>query len=83
MLSNTKMNTVRLSWTRENVAFANPGFNTNGRDRTQREPTLVFLTYIAQQDPMAQARINDAFQFDDTFSWFKPGWKGPRHQDGR
>ena len=35
VLSNTKVNTLRLTWTRENVAFANTCFNTNGRDLTQ------------------------------------------------
>src|SRR5262245_40873609 len=32
VLSNTKVNTLRLTWTRENVAFANSCFNNNGRD---------------------------------------------------
>ena len=32
---NTKVNTLRLTWTRENVAFANACFNGNGRDMTQ------------------------------------------------
>ena len=35
VLSNTKVNTLRLTWTRENVAFANACFNGNGRDLSQ------------------------------------------------
>ena len=70
------MNQMRLAWTRENVAFANPCFNNNGRDMTQCEPTLAFQTYTTQQDNTAQSRINDAIQFDKHFSWFKSGWKG-------
>ena len=76
VLSNTKVNTLRLAWTRENVAFANPCFNSNGRDMTRCEPTLQFQTYTTQQDNTAQSRINDAVQLDSTFSWFKPGMRG-------
>jgi hypothetical protein len=76
VLSNTKVNTLRLSWTREDVAFANPCFNSNGRDMTQCAPTLAFQTYTTQQDNTAQSRVNDAMQVDETFTWFKPGWKG-------
>jgi outer membrane receptor protein involved in Fe transport len=76
VLSNNKANAMRLAWTRENVAFANPCFNGNGRDMTKCEPTLAFQTYTTQQDNTAQSRINDAIQFDSTFSWFKSGWKG-------
>jgi outer membrane receptor protein involved in Fe transport len=76
VLSNTKVNTMRLAWTREDVAFANPCFNSNGRDLTQCDPTLAFQTYTTQQDNTAQSRVNDAIQFDDTFAWFKSGWKG-------
>ena len=76
VLANNKMNQMRLAWTRENVAFANPCFNNNGRDMTKCEPTLAFQTYTTQQDNTAQSRINDAIQFDNTFSWFKSGWKG-------
>ena len=76
VLSNTKVNSMRLAWTRENVAFANPCFNSNGRDMTQCEPTLAFQTYTTQQDNTAQSRINDAIQLDNTFTWFKPGLKG-------
>jgi hypothetical protein len=76
VLSNTKVNTMVLSWTREDVAFANPCFNNNGRDMTQCQPTLAFQTYTTQQDNTAQSRVNDAIQFDNTFTWFKPAWKG-------
>jgi hypothetical protein len=76
VLTNTKVNTMRLAWTRENVAFANPCFNSNGRDMTKCEPTLAFQTYTTQQDNTAQSRINDAIQFDSTFAWFHSGWMG-------
>ncbi len=76
VLSNTKVNSMRLAWTRENVAFANPCFNSNGRDMTLCEPTLAFQTYTTQQDNTAQSRVNDAIQFDNTFTWFKPDLMG-------
>jgi len=72
VLSNTKVNTVRVNFTREDVAFANPGFNGNGQDQAGLNPTLVFLTYVDQQSPVAQARVDNAYQLDDTFSWFIP-----------
>ena len=78
VLSNTRVNTLRLAWTRENVAFANPCFNSNGRDMTQCQPTLAFQTYTTQQDNTAQSRINDGVQLDDTLAWFIPG-KGGDH----
>jgi hypothetical protein len=76
VLSNTKVNTLRTAWTRENVAFANPCFNNNGRDMTRCEPTLAFQTYTTQQDNTAQSRINDAIQVENTFAWFLPGKRG-------
>jgi hypothetical protein len=76
VFSNTKANSLRLAWTRENVAFANPCFNTNGRDMTKCDPTLAFQTYTTQQDNTAQSRINDAVQLDSTYTWFLPGKRG-------
>ena len=70
VLGNARLNTVRLSFTRENVAFANPAFNANGRRQDELPPTLQFLTFVDQQSEVASARINNAFAFDDTFSWF-------------
>jgi hypothetical protein len=76
VLGNTRVNTMRLSWTQEDVAFANPCFNTNGQSQAACEPTLNFQTYTAQQNSTAQARVNDAYQLEDTFSWFVPGHGG-------
>ena len=76
VLSNTKVNTLRLTWTRENVAFANACFNGNGRDMTKCEPTLTFQTFQDQQDNTAQSRINDGIQLDETLAWFVPGMHG-------
>jgi hypothetical protein len=78
VLSNTRLNTVRFNFTREDVAFANPGFNGNGQDQAALEPQLVFLTFVDQQSNVAQARLNDAYQIDDTLSWFIAG-RGGEH----
>jgi hypothetical protein len=76
VLGNTRVNTLRFGFTQEDVAFANPGFNSNGRRQDLLPPTLVFLTFVDQQSNVAQARINNAYQLENTFSWFVPGRGG-------
>ena len=76
VLGNTRVNTLRLGWTQEDVTFANACFNGNGRDQAACLPTLTYQTFADQQSAVAQARVNDAFQIEDTLSWFLPGWHG-------
>ena len=76
VLGNTRVNTLRLGWTQEDVTFANACFNGNGRDQAACQPTLTYQTFADQQSAVAQARVNDAFQIEDTLSWFLPGWHG-------
>ncbi len=76
VFGNSRVNTMRVSWTQEDVAFANPAFNSNGRQQILLEPTLNFQTYSDQQNSVAQARINNGYQIEDTFSWFVPGKRG-------
>lgn len=76
VLGNASVNTLRLAWTQENVAFANPCYNGNGRDMRACPPTLAFQTYTTQQSSVAQARVNDGIQIENTFSWFLPGRRG-------
>jgi hypothetical protein len=78
VLGNTRVNTLRIGWTQEDVSFGNPCFNGNGRNQAACEPTLAFETFTDQQSTVAQARINDAIQVEDTLSWFIPG-KGGDH----
>jgi hypothetical protein len=73
---NTRFNTLRAAYTQEDVAFANANFNGNGQRGDQLLPTLQFQTFTDQQSSVMQARVNDAYQLDDTFSWFVPGKKG-------
>jgi hypothetical protein len=76
VLSNTRVNTVRFAFTQEDVAFANPCFNGNGRNQLACAPQLNYATYVDQQSSVAQARINNAYSIDDTFSWFIPDRRG-------
>jgi len=76
VLGNSKFNIFRAAWTQEDVAFANPAFNANGRNQAALPPTLTFLTFVDQQSATAQARINNAYQLEDTLSWFIPGRGG-------
>ena len=69
---------LQRGWTQEDVSFGNPCFNGNGRNQAACEPTLAFQTFTDQQSNVMQARVNDAYQIDDTFSWFIPG-KGGDH----
>lgn len=73
VFGNSKLNTARVSWTQEDVAFANAGFNGNGRQQAPLPPTLAFQSYIDQQANTAQARINDAYAIEDIFSWYTTG----------
>jgi len=79
VFGNTKTNIVRFAFTREDVKFANPNFNTNGGHQDELEPTLQYLTFVDQQSNVAQARVNNAYVFDDTFNWFVPGSNGRDH----
>lgn len=76
VLSGNKVNTFRLTWTRENVTFANNCFNTRGRDMTQCRETLEFQDYTDQQANTAQARINDGISVENVLAWFIPNQKG-------
>ena len=76
VLSSTRVNTFRVTWTRENVTFANNCFNTNGRDLSQCPVTLTYQDFTDQQDNTAQARINDGIQAENTLAWFLPNKKG-------
>ena len=76
VLSNTRINTIRLTWTRENVTFGNQCYNDNGRDLSKCPPTLAFQTFTDQQDNTGQFRINDGIQFDETLGWFIPSGLG-------
>jgi carboxypeptidase family protein/TonB-dependent receptor-like protein len=76
VFGNTKVNSLRLGWTQEDVAFANPCFNGNGRNQIDCAPRLSYQTYYDNQSELAQARVNNAYQVEDTLSWFIPNKRG-------
>ena len=83
VLGNTRVNQLRVGWTQEDVAFANPCYNGNGRDQVACPTRLTYQTYYDQQSDLGQARINDAYQIEDTFSWFVPNkWHGDHDLKG-
>ncbi|MDQ3253321.1 MAG: TonB-dependent receptor, partial [Acidobacteriota bacterium] len=68
ILSAKLLNDMRLSFTREDVAFATPGFNA-GVSQSELPPTLVFASFVTGQNNVAQARINDSYRLADTVSY--------------
>jgi hypothetical protein len=76
VVSNTKVNTLRVAWTRENVTFGNACYTANNRDLSACEPTLAYRNFTQQQDNTGQYRINDGIAIDDTLAWFLPGKHG-------
>jgi len=75
VLGNNRVNAIRAGWTQEDVAFANPCFN-DGRNQAACDPQLNFQTFTGGQSAVAQARVNDAYQIENTFSWFLPDKRG-------
>jgi Carboxypeptidase regulatory-like domain/TonB-dependent Receptor Plug Domain len=70
VIGKNRFNTFRVNFTQEDVAFANPNFDGN---QAGLMPTLVYTSFVDQQSNVAQARVNDAYQIDDTMSWFISG----------
>jgi outer membrane receptor protein involved in Fe transport len=82
VLGSVGLNDVRVSFTKEDVAFANPAFNSNGQSfaaQRNQTPVEVRPTILDGGSGVAQARVNQSTQFDDTFSYFLPDWHG-EHQ---
>lgn len=72
-------NNLRLSFTEEDVAFANPGFNNNGQTFEAQRALDVSEsrdTVLEGASTVASARLNRSWQVDDTFSLFVPDFGG-------
>jgi carboxypeptidase family protein/TonB-dependent receptor-like protein len=75
VIRNTKVNTVKISYTHEDVFFGNPGyFQTN--DQAALAPLLVHQTFEDGIATRANRRMDPAYQIDETFAWFVPGKHG-------
>ncbi len=68
VINPTLLNDMRVNFTREDVIFANPGFNS-GMSMAELPPTLDFASYTAQQSEVAQSRINNSYRLADTVNW--------------
>ena len=69
-LTSNILNDLRLSFTREDVLFASPGF-TASQSQAELPPTLQYNTFVDQQSNVSQARINDSYRVADTLTWIK------------
>lgn len=76
VIGGTKVNTIRLHVTQEDVFFGNPGLFENGRIQADLPPTLDYLTFFDQQSARASRRKDRTYGFDDTFAWFLPNKAG-------
>jgi outer membrane receptor protein involved in Fe transport len=79
IVSDRGYNNFRFSITREDVSFANPGFNNNGQTfEAQRalDVTQFRVSVLDGASAVAQSRVNQTYQFDDTFSLFVPDMSG-------
>ena len=92
VLSNTRVNTIRGSLTKEQTTHANARLRAADAAyatctvcpyamiaaQSQLPPILAFQTMNAQADDTIDFSLNDAYSIDDTFSWFIPDKMG-RH----
>jgi outer membrane receptor protein involved in Fe transport len=69
-LTSNILNDMRLSFTQEDVLFANPAYNA-GTPQAELPPTLQFSTFVDQQSPFAQSRVNNSYRLADTLTWIK------------
>ena len=79
VISDRSFNNLRISWTQEDVAFANPCYNNTGANFVAQRACDVqqdYASYTLGTNDVAQDRINNSVQFDDTFSLYVPDWNG-------
>jgi hypothetical protein len=75
VLANTRVNTLKFSYTHEDVFFGNPGYFDNG-DQAALAPQLVHQTFTDGPSTRANRRMDPAYQIDETFAWFLPNKQG-------
>jgi len=75
VMGNTKVNTLKISYTHEDVFFGNPGYFETG-DQVALNPLLVHQTFEDGIATRANRRMDPAYQIDETLSWFVPSKHG-------
>ena len=78
VLGSSRVNTFRVSATKEDVFFGNPRFNA-GEDQRLLPSTLDQLSFSDQQSPRANRRLDTAYGADNIFAWFVPNKWGGDH----
>ena len=76
IFGNTKFNTMRMSWTMEDINRSNPQYFDNGQKQWELPATQSYLSFIDVQNPAGERRINHAWNIENTFTWFVPGKRG-------
>jgi hypothetical protein len=75
VFKNTVVNSLKLSYTKEDVFFGNPGYFDVG-DQSLLGPQLVHQTFTDGISTRANRRMDPAYQFDESLAWFVPGKRG-------
>jgi TonB dependent receptor/Carboxypeptidase regulatory-like domain/TonB-dependent Receptor Plug Domain len=75
VIKNTRVNTLKISYTHEDVFFGNPGY-FESNDQAALAPLLVHQTFEDGIATRANRRMDPAYQIDETFAWFVPGKHG-------
>ena len=76
VFGNTQFNTLRVSWTMEDINRSNPQYFDNGQRQWELPATQSYQSFIDVQNPAGERRINNAWHLENTFSWFVPGKRG-------
>lgn len=76
IFGNTRFNTLRMSWTMEDINRSNPQYFDNGQKQWELPATQSYLSFIDVQNPAGERRINHAWHLENTFTWFVPGKRG-------
>src|SRR5262249_44475423 len=76
VIKNTRVNTLKISYTHEDVFFGNTPFFATGQNQAAVAPTLVHQTFEDGASSRADRRQDPGYQIDETFAWFVPGKKG-------
>ncbi len=71
VIGHTKVNTLKLSYTHEDVFFGNPAYFARG-DQASLAPELVHQSFTDGISTRANRRMDPAYQADETFAWFLP-----------
>jgi hypothetical protein len=77
VFGNNKFNTVRVGYTYEKNGFTNKDVQgSNAVALAELPPTFQMLTFTDKVRNGALFRINDAYEFSNTYSQFVPRWLG-------